>query len=354
MNNSQDWSLGARCPILVAYGGSHTQSSFFRPVIIFMLVVHILTCPFTVILNLLVMVAVKVKARLRANKSNTLLATLASTDFIAGLFVQPIFIAKSIATLLDKPFRQVCLLLVVTRGITSLLNSVSLFHLTLISGERFLAINRPFAYINLVSSSRLLFASALTWPVAIISHISFVSQNPAVSIYVCNLLNLVAVLFILFCHIAVYRETFRHKKRITALQVTRKERENFKREKRAHKLTAIIFVTLILCFLSSVVLRIIIFNRVSEMTEDTLQIIGDLSLSVILLNSFLNPIIYSLRMKQFRDSFRELLCKTVGRVGAEEPSIVNKPGVTGERGTLRQIAKAPSRTEMSSKTVNEI
>ncbi|KAK2569588.1 hypothetical protein P5673_005413 [Acropora cervicornis] len=106
MNNSQDWSLVARCPILVAYGGSHTQSSFFRPVIIFMLVVHILTCPFTVILNLLVMVAVKVKARLRANKSNTLLATLASTDFIAGLFVQPIFIAKSIATLLDKPFRQ--------------------------------------------------------------------------------------------------------------------------------------------------------------------------------------------------------------------------------------------------------
>lgn len=352
MNNSQDWSFMAQCRFFVSDGESHIQSSFFRPVIIFMIVVHVLSCPLTVILNLLVMVAVKVKSRLRANKSNILLATLASTDFVAGLFVQPIFIAKSIATLLDKPFRQVCLLLAVTRGITCCLSSVSLFHLTLISSERFLAINRPFAHINLVSSSRLLFASALTWPVAIISHISLVSQNPAVSIYASNLLNLVAVLLILFCHVAVFRETFRHKKRIAALQVTQEERENFKKEKKAYKLTAIIFAALILCFLSSVVLRIIIFKGVSEMSKDTAQIIGDLSLSVILLNSFLNPIIYSLRMKQFRDSFRELLCKTVKRVGAEEPAVVNKPG--GERETLRQMATAASKTEMSSKTVTEI
>ena len=59
----------------------------------------VLTCPFIILLNILVIVAVKTKRHLRS-KSNTALACLATTDLLVGLFVQPLLIAS--ASLLVK------------------------------------------------------------------------------------------------------------------------------------------------------------------------------------------------------------------------------------------------------------
>lgn len=144
------------------------QSPSVRSFIISIVLVNILACPPTVVLNMLVMVAVKLKSRLRANKSNTLIATLASTDFAVGLFVQPVLIAKWITTLQGKSFERVCLLLVVTRVGLRALCTVSVLHLALLSGERFLALSLPFAYTNLITTKRLLFASVLTWCTSLI------------------------------------------------------------------------------------------------------------------------------------------------------------------------------------------
>ena len=54
------------------------------------IIINTITCPFTVILNLLVIKAVKSTPRLRTN-SNILLACLAVTDALTGLFGQPLF-----------------------------------------------------------------------------------------------------------------------------------------------------------------------------------------------------------------------------------------------------------------------
>ena len=54
------------------------------------LVLNCVTFPFTVVLNLLVIAAVKTRQRLRTN-SNVVIACLETTDLLVGVFVQPFY-----------------------------------------------------------------------------------------------------------------------------------------------------------------------------------------------------------------------------------------------------------------------
>ena len=55
------------------------------------IIINTITCPFIVLLNVLVIRAVKATLELRTN-SNILLSCLAVTDVLTGLFFQPFFI----------------------------------------------------------------------------------------------------------------------------------------------------------------------------------------------------------------------------------------------------------------------
>ena len=59
-----------------------------RAVFIFRIAVNAISCPFVILVNILVMVAVKTNRQLRT-KSNVSLACLATTDLVVGLVVQP-------------------------------------------------------------------------------------------------------------------------------------------------------------------------------------------------------------------------------------------------------------------------
>jgi len=67
-------------------------SSFVHNTTVFLITVNSITCPLIILLNILVMVAVKTKRQLRTT-SNVALACLATTDLVVGLAVQPLHIA---------------------------------------------------------------------------------------------------------------------------------------------------------------------------------------------------------------------------------------------------------------------
>ena len=131
-------------------------SPFGQGIFIFLIVVNILACPFTAFLNILVILAVKTKSRLRAHKSNILLALTATTDLAVGTIIQPTLISLMIRFLVfTETTSGTCLLLLFNRIAMSYLCNASLIHLACISGERYLAIKRPFAHITYVTESRL-------------------------------------------------------------------------------------------------------------------------------------------------------------------------------------------------------
>ena len=69
---------------------------------------NLATCPFTVLLNALIMVAVKTKRRLQTHP-NILLACLSLTDLIVGLVVQPLHAAITVFLLQGKDAHEFCI-----------------------------------------------------------------------------------------------------------------------------------------------------------------------------------------------------------------------------------------------------
>ena len=314
MNSSESSSTG--CEVELFIGGRLQQPSPIAvAALVLNIIFNILTFPFTAVLNALVMIAVKTKSRLRAHKSNILLALLASTDFTVGVLIQPSFIAVLVMFLLDEPIGY-CVMRVF-RTVLVCLVETSLLHLVLISGERYLAMKHPFAYTTIITEARLLIASALVWLLSVILQFPLAVDKTAFFLLK-NVFSVLSMAFIVFCHVTVYRETRRHEQQLSAQQVTQEAREQLQKNKKALKLTSIILAVLILCYIPSPVFAHVTVRYGSKMSLETVYIFFFSVTTILFLNSLLNPIIYSLRMRPFRVAFIELICRTVNFSEAEE------------------------------------
>jgi len=105
-----------------------------RAVSILRIAVNALTCPLIILLNILVMVAVKTKRQLR-NKSNIALACLATTDLVVGLIVQPLHVARD-SSVLTGESDMFCTLTSASQTVTVKRLVVSVSHLVLMSACR--------------------------------------------------------------------------------------------------------------------------------------------------------------------------------------------------------------------------
>ena len=263
--------------------------------------------------------AVKTTSRIRANKPNILLACLATADFMVGVIVQPLFIALLITIVQDETTSGACALQVAVRLMTNVVCVNSLIHLALISVERYLAMKHAYAYsTGLVTEARLLVASALAWFLSLILFIPFFLNEQTVFLSINKTYGCLSLAMIVFCHITVYREVRRHEKALAALQVTEEARQKFLKDKKAFNLTVIIVSALFLCFIPIIVVKTFILNYGSKMSIKTEYVSSLFATSILLLNSLLNPLVYSVRMRQFRVAFIELTCRTANITEAEE------------------------------------
>ena len=306
------------CSVYKAVGGKLSDSDTqARNVLIFIVITNSVISPLTAAFNMLLMIAVKTKRRLREHKSNILLACLAVTDLVVGVIVQPMLIVVSIIDLVGEITRELCLLQICTKFMTSLLVDSSLIHLALVSGERYLATKHVYAYANgLVTEVRLLVASGLAWLLSLILHIPLF-LNESVFYAINSTFIGISLAIITFCHVTVYREVRRQQKTLSTQQVTEEARQKFLKDKKVFKLTAAIVAVLFFCYLPITVVRIVL-NWSGVISIKVRFIILFLSVSLTLFNSFLNPLIYAIRMRQFRVAFIELLCRTTNLAEAEE------------------------------------
>ena len=309
------------CEIYAVVGGRlHQPSILTQAFLIIIIVVNTLTFPVTAaLLNALVMIAVKTKPRLREHKSNIVLALLASTDFVVGVIVQPVNVAMMITVLTDDISGETCALQVFTRASSRVGISASLIHMALISGERYLAMRHSFAHFTLVTEARLLGASVLAWLLSIILYINLaVNDRESVFSYINNVFYGLCLAVIIFCHVTVYREIRRHEKQIAAQQVSVEAREQFQKDKKAFKVTFIIIVVLMLCYVPLIIFSAVLERFRSKISLEMLYIYLFTATLMVLLNSFFNPIIYSFRLRGFRVAFIELICKTANIAEAEQ------------------------------------
>ena len=174
--------------------------------------------------------------------------------------------------------------------------------------DRCIAITRPYVYIQAVIKARVLIGTALAWTLTVIIHIVFFIDHGLFEV-ISSVLVSAFIAIILLCNAIVYREARRHEKQIASQHIDAATRENFLSQKRAFKLTLTIIAFVIISFLPMVIFRISIECLKDIVTLGTLWAIRAAASSLAVLNSFVNPLIYYLRLRHFRVALIELLMR---------------------------------------------
>ena len=322
------------CVVYIFIGGKPDHLSDLSYVILFaLIVIHATTCLFTVVLNLLVMIAVKTKVRLQS-MSNMALACLALTDVMVGLVVQPLFIAQIWNIIQGETTASACSIQIALRFFFYFFCLSSILHLFLITVDRYIAIMRPYVYIQTITKSRVLIASPLAWAVTIIVHMALLIDKE-VGRYIKHAVIVSLITIIVICNVIVYREVHRHEKEITVQQVDVASRENFLSQKRAFKLTVMIIILIITSYfpvISFVELKEPLKNVVSVGTLTSIfMVVGSLAA----FNSLVNPFIYCIRLRQFRVAFIELLIKKNHNEADKFESMILGPAAINFESNLR-------------------
>ena len=275
---------------------------------------NIFTCPLAIVLNSLVIVAVKTKRCLRT-KSNISLACLATTDFAVGLIVQPLVITNfSLFFTGSSPQTMTSTFVWVFSLVSQTCTAASLLHLLLMSGERYLAIKHPFAYENgLVTEARIIIASGMAWMCAAIVYGIKTSILREIGVFFIS----AVISTVVYCHVVIYKEVRRNTQQIIANQVSLAVKEKLLKNKRAFNTTVVIVLTLFLCYIPTCVWLIVFISFNGENSSDVGHIASFPITFLVLLNSSINPLIYTARIRHFRVAFFQMLTrKTLAR--AEE------------------------------------
>lgn len=274
------------------------------------IILNAISCPFSIVMNVLVIVAVKTMPRLR-NKYSILLACLAATDVSVGVVVQPTFIALQTEVLKGVSLTQYCSFFKMTFFVFHIPVSTSLFHLNLLSMERLVAMKYTLHYTTIVTTRTVTVAVVCSWVIASLPAILYsISEDLEIIIRTVGILfSFFNVVTIVFCHVSVYFVTRRHERQIKSEQVSQEAIANFAKEKKALKTTRIIILTLVFCYFPSFIFlgMITTFRKSSSDALNVITLSHPLCSSCVLLNSLCNPVIYFCRNKMFRKAFKDLL-----------------------------------------------
>ena len=113
---------------------------------------------------------------------------------------------------------------------------------------------------------------------------------------------------IFFCQVVLYFETCRHEREIATQQVSVNFREKFVKEKKAFKLTTTILFFLMLSYLPLIASRLLVSTFVIT-SVNSAYFAFFTGVFTACSNSLLNPIIYCVRIQQFRVALKEIVLR---------------------------------------------
>lgn len=287
------------------------------PTWIVLCVIHTITAPVIFGVNLLIIWSICEDSCLRNSSYNILISVLATTDLLVGLVVQPTFISLLICLFYDCSLScQLGTAYIVTAFVCC---GWSIVSLTLISLERYLAIEHPLSYPSIVNIPRTISITIFTLVVcpATLVALRFHSNSSfAVRQLPPFLLISTCCLVIIFCVGKVFRTTRRHRMSIAiqaaaVVPMEDVERARLRRRelKRYFTLGIILLATVVL-FLPLLVIKVLMLSLEKDFTQDFKYISQFIFASCIYFQSLVNPIVVALRLSYVRKKvFQKLCCK---------------------------------------------
>ena len=307
------------------------------------LICSILNCVFLVpgiIGNVLVILAVWKTPSLQT-PSNALLMSLATSDLAVGLLAQPSFSAWRISQMAGD-IKVHCVAGAVSESFGWLLAGVSLFTITAISVERFLAVHLHLRYHDIVTRrgiAKVVLSFWLLWITITVLRF-FVVNRKMLRIIAVNFLVITSAIMFL-AYIMIYRLVRRHQLQIRQQCITSSPDDNrnknidMVRYKRSTITMLYILGFFLLCYFPFLLVML-----VELAIGETLQSKAAYLYTVtsIFINSALNPLIYCWRMMEIRMAIRKIITsRKVNSIKPEKSFIVIK-----RRPFLEQQTTQPS------------
>jgi len=276
---------------------------------LFSIALNLGSCPFIILMNVLVIVAIKTRRRLQSTY-NILLACLAVTDLAVGVVSQPLFIAQEIYFLSGASQLDYCYFYKKIVFIYLVPCIESLLILAILSTERYVAMKFSLRYASVVTTPRLIGAVVCSWLISAISLISWLTSltRSTLSGLLVYVTVIPAILVIVFCHTTVYFVSRRHMNQIKTQHLSSETKAKFQEESKAFKTTSVILAFLFLSYIPGILdglLRLIdILPR--NYPESQLQLLP-IAFSCVFWNSLFNPVIYCGRNRDLRKVMLELI-----------------------------------------------
>ena len=287
--------------------------------------------PFAVLLNLLIIVAVRNRRALQKN-SNILLTSMAVADLLVGAVSMPLTIASDILLLRKKLSLKICKIAGANQIVLYSAVSSSFYHLTFIAWERYVAIVKWTNYKNIITKTRLKICAVVAWVLAAITAIlvpilsvAEVDQRVIVALSIFSASKTVLCVAIIgYCYITLYLYV-RKRKNNEINQVS--ARANAKLEKSIAKATGTVTAALLVSYVPSIIVLFlgdaVPFLRTSSYFR--------WSQLLIQMNSLFNPIVYCFSMNRtFRNEVFEMINLNVVL------ELVSRPKLPVKRHTRRR------------------
>ena len=264
--------------------------------------------PFAVLLNLLIIVAVRNRRALQKN-SNILLTSMAVADLLVGAVSMPLTIASDILLLRKKLSLKICKIAGANQIVLYSAVSSSFYHLTFIAWERYVAIVKWTNYKNIITKTRLKICAVVAWVLAAIAAIvvsilsvAEVDQKVIAGLSIFSASKTVLCVAIIgYCYITLYLYV-RKRKNNEINQVS--ARANAKLEKSIAKATGTVTAALLVSYVPSII-ALFLGDAVPFLRTSSYFRWSEL---LIQMNSFFNPIVYCFAMNRtFRNEVLEMI-----------------------------------------------
>ena len=252
--------------------------------------------------NILVCIAVLLSPHLRRN-SNFLLVSLAIADLIVTMVCEPLVVGiVGKRALLHDCASRMELAYVVSSNLSC---SASVMHLAAISVDRFLAVVYPLRHARIMKNYGLKTMLIIVWGVAIVFaslRVPFLKETS----YLAFALFVASYGLIIACYVSIVIFLVKERRRKRHLRARPTVEVNAKIERRVALTLAIVIVIFSACWFPMIIVFFAAGKSLVKMHGTAYMWIRSLALS----NSAMNFVIYSARIRDFRDAYA-LICRKI-------------------------------------------
>ena len=296
----------------------------------FLVAIRCIASPCTILINTLLIVAVS-KNKALQKPSTILLSSMAVTDLFIGSVCMPSTVTVDVLIFRRVSFPHICASDSFNIWFSDFLTSCSVYHLTAIAWERYVAIQKWMEYKIIVTTSRVKKLATACWLLTIfiafpslIMRLTGVDHRVVEIWYAAATGGGISLILLVYFYVMVYLGVRKRKvdeiSQVTALVKA-------KLESKVAKTTGLLTAVVIFSFVPMGV--VLIFGNIFPFlrTNSVFRTMDTLSQ----LNSVLNPVLYSYRDRRFRNAVQEIL-------GARKPQ-ASQPTVVAMRCIRRKAPK---------------